>query len=411
MITQAIVLVRRHPGIGPATPVAGLAVVGRLLHVLADAGMRHVWVLGALGADEIDAVLDHGIELRIGVELAHARERETETAAIARISASAGDGVLLVAGDVVTSARTLTSLVGSSTPDDAILAMGGEEWTGIAALPRPLYARFQTLPHAEVALEELRREGRAELRQVPGPVRRVLDVGALRLASRELYAAAHQGPGMDGPIARHLMRPLVGPLVATLLRLRVSPTAATVAWVVAGLCAAAVLALTGPEGVALGATLMAACGLLDTVDEALARLLHRATQGAWLDRVGTDVVQVAMLAALTARSYGEGGGWATVVAGVAALWLLLLVAGARYARVLSADGPRPAAGDDGVPALARVVGRLRWLGGRDVLLVLALLAVLFGWSWIIVWYALAVTAAGLTAAALYAFGPAHAEER
>lgn len=409
MISQAIVLVRRHPdGIGPATRVAGLSVVGRLLHVLADAGVRHVWVLGTLAADEIDSILDHGIELRIGVELAHPRERETETAAVARISASAGAGVLLVHGDVVTSTRTIAPLLAGSMPDDAILGMAGGEWTGIALLPRGLYARFQALPLCEVALEQLQREGRATTRDVPGPVRRLLGGGAVRLASRELYDAARQGPGTDGPIARHVLRPMVAPVVATLLRLRVAPTVVTVAWLAAGLCAAFVLAMSGPDGAALGVTLMVVGGLLDYVDGALARLQHRAVQGAWLDRIGTDLVQCAMLSALTARAWGETGSLATIGAGLAALWMLLVVAGARYARVLALAAPRPSAPSDrGLPAVvARIVGRLRWLGGRDVLLVLALAAVLLGMSWIVVWYALVVTAAGLAAVGAYAFGPA-----
>lgn len=407
MIHQAVVLVRRHPdGIGPATPLAGLSVVGRLLHVLAEAGVRHAWVLGDLDSAETDAVLDLGIEVRLGVELVRRRERETETAAVARVSASAGTAVLLIQGDVVTSARTIAPLL--RAPDHPLcrVVMRGDDWSGLAVLPHAQFVRYQALPTNEDALELMVRQGHATVEQATGPVRRLRGEGAIRIASRELYAAAQRGPEPDGPIARHLLRPAMTPVVAALLRLRVRPTAVTGAWLLLGLAAAVVFAVTGPAATALGAALLLTSGLLDYVDGALARLTHTAAPMTVLDTIGTDLVQATVLAGLTARSWGEIASVPTLVAGVVAVWLTLLVAGARHSRVLLLGRPRAAA----LPSAARpsplglLMGRLRLLMGRDVLLVLAVTLPLAGLSFVYVWYSAVAAGLGLLAVARYAFG-------
>lgn len=414
MISQAVVLVRRRPdGIGPATRIAGLSVVGRLLHVLAEAGVLHAWVLGDLDAAETDAILDFGIEQRIGIELARPRVRESETAAVARVSASAGSAVLLVQGDVVTSARTLVPLLALQDRERCHVVMRDEEWTGLAVLPHSLFVRYQAMPQNEAALELLVRDGHATTHAVSGPVRRLLGPGAVAVASRELYAAAHRSPAGDGPIARHLLRPAIVPLVALLLRLRVKATVLTATWLMLGLAAAVVLALTGPAGTPLGVLLLLSSGLLDYADGALARLTHTASSVAVLDTVGRDLVQATVLAALTARSWGEIGSTPTVVAGIAALWFLLLIAGARYARVLMLDRPRVARPGvlDGLPAVVgRWLRRLRFLTGHDVLLVLAVVLTVARLSWIFVWYATAAATLGLVSVARYAFGSTQRKE-
>jgi phosphatidylglycerophosphate synthase len=410
MVTQAVVLVRRHPGgVGPASPVCGMPLVGRLLHLLADAGIKQAFVLGELTREETEAILDEGVEMRLAVDLVHPRPGEAESSALVRISVNCGEAMLLVAGDVVASARTLAPLLEAPVVEQALVATKDGEWAGCAVLPRSLFVKFQAVQQPEKGLDLLLEKGLAVTAQVTGPVRRLLAPTMVGAVSAELLASAGKG-AHDGPIARHVLRPVSRQLTRVLLRAPVTPNTVTVLWLLLGLAASFVFAFGDASAGLLGGALFFAAGLLDYVDGELARLLHQDGRGAWLDRLASDVVHAAVLAGLTARSYGETGSAVIVVAGILALWFMVMSAGAEYARLLAAVRP----GRDLVPPRrARRDGRLgqalRWVRraqGRDVLMFLVPVVAVADCAAVAVSYMLVVAAAALAVKAIEAFAPA-----
>jgi phosphatidylglycerophosphate synthase len=317
--------------------------------------------------------------------------------------------MLLVAGDVVASARTLAPLLEAPVVEQALVATKDGEWAGCAVLPRSLFVKFQAVQQPEKGLDLLLEKGLAVTAQVTGPVRRLLAPTMVGAVSAELLASAGKG-AHDGPIARHVLRPVSRQLTRVLLRAPVTPNTVTVLWLLLGLAASFVFAFGDASAGLLGGALFFAAGLLDYVDGELARLLHQDGRGAWLDRLASDVVHAAVLAGLTARSYGETGSAVIVVAGILALWFMVMSAGAEYARLLAAVRP----GRDLVPPRrARRDGRLgqalRWVRraqGRDVLMFLVPVVAVADCAAVAVSYMLVVAAAALAVKAIEAFAPA-----
>ena len=413
MTLHAIVLTRRHSAaLGPATRVCGMPLVGRLLHVLADAGVTQVSVLGDLDREETDAILGDAIEQRLTIDLARRRRDEAETRAIVRISAGSGDAVLVVPGDVVTTERAIVPLLAQPRRDVAIATTRDGAPMGPVLLPRGLFARFQALDEVDDALVALAKKSLVAGLDATGPIRRVVTPRDLAEVELELLASARKPPEADGPIAARLFRPISGVITRALTRTPASPGGVTGASLLLGIVAASLMAFGGYEASVVAAGLYFLSGLLDYVDGELARLTHRAGQGAWFDRVSTDLVTLLMLVGLTAHSYGVTGSLADVVAGVVAMWCLVVSIFAVYVRLLYGRGPGEpwralfsSPGDRSSDVLAGTgLFALHPFAKRDLLMLAVPLAAVANATALLVWYALVAASLTVIAVGLSAFG-------
>lgn len=168
------------------------------------------------------------------------------------------------------------------------------------------------------------------------------DAPAARAAAARLLAHATASGG-DGPVARHLNRPLSRLVTRALGGTRVTPDAVTaIAFVLMGLAAAA-FAAGHP---ALGGVLVQLSSVIDGVDGELARLrLAQRPAGAFLDTVLDRYADAVLVAGLMAGALApDAPGWGLASAAPAAVWWAGLAALA------------------GMPLSALMKDRLRLLG-------------------------------------------------
>jgi phosphatidylglycerophosphate synthase len=208
------------------------------------------------------------------------------------------------------------------------------------------------------------------------------DLGRAESALLATLPKSFQGP-IDALVNRHVSLRIT----RILCRTPVSPNQVTLFAVALGLLAAALLAFGGGASGALVAAgaLMFFQSVFDSCDGELARLRFQfSALGQWLDNLGDDVVDAALIAAL---------GWA---AGGALAWLGLAAAGGRvftqaalYRQVRALGGDfndfrwwfeRDLATTDQVYRRGSALTHLRSLGRRDLyIFVWAVLAILAPW--------------------------------
>ena len=169
-------------------------------------------------------------------------------------------------------------------------------------------------------LRELAGEGRAKAVDVTGlPWLDVDTPEALREAERRLMR--DQGrKTRDGPVARHLNRPISRRLSRYLVRTAVTPNQISlISWALS-VIAAVLMALGGYPALAAGGLLAQVASIIDGCDGEIARLKHSQSEfGGWLDAVLDRYADAFLLFGLTWHLFGSTGSHLPLLIGFAAI--------------------------------------------------------------------------------------------
>ncbi len=169
-------------------------------------------------------------------------------------------------------------------------------------------------------LGELAGEGRAGTVDVTG--RPWLDVDtpeALREAERRLMRE-EGGKSRDGPVSRHLNRPLSRWLSRYLVRTAVTPNQVSVASWLLSCVAAGLMALGGYPALAAGGALAQLASVIDGCDGEIARLKHSQSEfGGWFDAVLDRYADAFLLFGLMWHEFASSGSHLPLVLGFAAI--------------------------------------------------------------------------------------------
>ncbi len=169
-------------------------------------------------------------------------------------------------------------------------------------------------------IRELAGEGRAKAVDVTGLA--WLDVDTpegLREAERRLMHD-QGGKSRDGPVARHLNRPVSRRLSRYLVRTAVTPNQISlISWALS-IVAAALMALGGYPALAAGGVLAQVASVVDGCDGEIARLKHSQSEfGGWLDAVLDRYADAFLLFGLTWHLFGSTGSHLPLLIGFAAI--------------------------------------------------------------------------------------------
>ncbi len=169
-------------------------------------------------------------------------------------------------------------------------------------------------------LRELACENRAKTVDVTGlPWLDVDTPEGLREAERRLMH--NQGrKTRDGPVARHLNRPVSRWLSRYLVRTAVTPNQLSlISWALS-IIAAALMALGGYPALAAGGVLAQFASVVDGCDGEIARLKHSQSEfGGWLDAVLDRYADAFLLFGLTWHAFGSSGNHLPLLIGFAAI--------------------------------------------------------------------------------------------
>ena len=169
-------------------------------------------------------------------------------------------------------------------------------------------------------LRELAGEGRARTVDVTGM--RWLDVDtpeALREAERRLMHG-HGRKTRDGPVSRHLNRPVSRWLSRYLVRTSVTPNQISlISWLLSCV-AAGLMALSGYHALAAGGALAQLASVIDGCDGEIARLKHSESEfGGWFDAVLDRYADAVLLFGLMWHEFAATGTSLSILLGFAAI--------------------------------------------------------------------------------------------
>ncbi len=355
---------RLRPGTGKAKPlveVLGLSLAERAVCALAAAGVRRVLV--TLG-HEADAVRAHFADIArrrdVAVEFVPAPdwERGNGASALAARGRTGPDPFLLVMVDHLFDPGLVRALAadppgpgelclavdrdraGVFDLDDVTrvrieggriveIAKGLDDWdaadTGVMLCTDGL---FEGLERAAArnrhglsdGLRELAAEGRARVVDVTGLSWLDVDTPeALAEAERRLMRA-ETGKTRDGPVARHLNRPISRWLTRALVRTPATPNQISFASWLLSCGAAGLMALGGYPALAAGGALAQLASVVDGCDGEIARLKHlKSDFGGWFDAVLDRYADAALLFGLTWHAFAATGASLPLLLGFAAI--------------------------------------------------------------------------------------------
>ena len=169
-------------------------------------------------------------------------------------------------------------------------------------------------------LRELAGEGRARTVDVTGMSWLDVDTPeALREAERRLMRD-QGGKTRDGPVSRHLNRPVSRWISRYLVRTAVTPNQISlISWLLSCI-AAGLMALGGYPALAAGGALAQLASILDGCDGEIARLKHsRSEFGGWFDAVLDRYADAILLFGLMWHEFAATGTHLSVVLGFAAI--------------------------------------------------------------------------------------------
>ncbi len=169
-------------------------------------------------------------------------------------------------------------------------------------------------------LRELAAEGRARTVDVTGLSWLDVDTPeALREAERRLMR--DQGrKSRDGPVARHLNRPVSRWLSRYLVRTSVTPNQISLASWMLSCIAAGLMAMSGYPVLALGGVLAQLASIVDGCDGEIARLKHSQSEfGGWFDAVLDRYADAVLLFGLTWHEFAATGTNLSILLGFAAI--------------------------------------------------------------------------------------------
>ncbi|MCH7694150.1 MAG: CDP-alcohol phosphatidyltransferase family protein [Proteobacteria bacterium] len=169
-------------------------------------------------------------------------------------------------------------------------------------------------------LRELAGEGRARTVDVTGMSWLDVDTpGALREAERRLMR--DQGrKTRDGPVSRHLNRPVSRWLSRYLVRTSVTPNQISLASWMLSCVAAGLMAVSGYPALAAGGVLAQLASVVDGCDGEIARLKHSQSEfGGWFDAVLDRYADAFLLFGLMWHEFAAAGTNLSLVLGFAAI--------------------------------------------------------------------------------------------
>ena len=214
------------------------------------------------------------------------------------------------------------------------------------------------------ALRELAQEGRAGTVDVTGKLWLDVDTPqALHEAEQRLLQELGSKPN-DGPVARHLNRPLSRWITKYLIRTPATPNLISfVSWLLS--CMAAILfAVGGYPALALGGLIAQFASVIDGCDGEVARLKHSASQtGGWFDAILDRYADAFLLFGLTWHAFSANNTHLSLVIGFAAIIGSFMIS-------YTADKY------DGLMA-RRLQGAVYFRLGRDIRVFIIFLAALF----------------------------------
>ncbi len=170
------------------------------------------------------------------------------------------------------------------------------------------------------AVQRLAEEGRARACDVSGQFWiDVDDPHALAQAEQALLEEL-RGKPTDGPVARHLNRPLSTRLTRLLVRTPVTPNQISLFSFACSLLAALLIALPHYATLALGGALAQFASIVDGCDGEVARLKYLSSDyGGWLDAVLDRYADALLLFACAWHAFQEGAGTGALVWGFGAM--------------------------------------------------------------------------------------------
>lgn len=366
---QAVILsagsgkrLRRISPSKPLTKLLGLPLLERNIRLLKDLGVSKVVVVTGHRHRHLGAwCKKHASE--IGIEIVTVHNDEWETAENGRsLHAAAGlvdEPFVLLMADHVYSSDLLSTLVRTLPPaGGAVLAVDRDTSAGwvdpddvtrvvlrgrrITAIGKGLAksdgfdtgafycdpAVFSTVSRSirsgktslSQAMQMLAADGLLEARFVEGMFWQDVDTPAdLRTARRRLVDAVADKP-TDGPISRHINRPISKRLTPLLVALGMTPNAISVLSLVLSLGAAVLLAQPRYGLMALGGVIAQLASIIDGCDGEVARLTMRSSKfGGWFDAQLDRYADAALLGGLTWNLLSRGEGLAAYLVGIAAI--------------------------------------------------------------------------------------------
>jgi len=169
-------------------------------------------------------------------------------------------------------------------------------------------------------LRDLAREGRARIVDVTGLSWLDVDTPAALLEAEQRLMRDQGRKTRDGPVARHLNRPVSRWLSRYLVRTTVTPNQISLlSWMLS--CAAAgLMAVSGYPALAAGGVLAQLASIVDGCDGEIARLKHtKSAFGAWFDAVLDRYADAVLLFGLMWHEFAVTGTNLSVVLGFAAI--------------------------------------------------------------------------------------------
>jgi len=325
----------------PLIPLLGLPLIERTILTAKDAGLTDFCVVTGHNGDKVRGFLD-GLAQKRGVRITHVVndewERDNGLSVLKAKGLLADDFVLLMADHILDEA-ILPKLKKETVGDgELILAVDcrtkGNSNVDIDDVTKVLvedgrildigknieeYNAYDTgvflcSPGIFAALEESVSTGDSTL---SGGIRAMveegkaksLDIGehywidvddetAFRNAERVLLAGLKKPT--DGPVSRHLNRPISTRITKLLLRTSVTPNAISLASFALGILGSVLFFRKGYTNLAIGGVLTQLSSIVDGCDGEIARLKHQVTEfGGWFDAVLDRYADAFLLLGLT----------------------------------------------------------------------------------------------------------------
>lgn len=294
-------------------PVAGLALIVRLLLPLRRAGAHRFVLLGPV-SHEVLAVLEGDSRLRGRV---HAVDSLDPVRAL-------GNGPLLIMRGLIGVDRDIIDDLARRAEQDTFFTVdaatdgtsGPPRWHGVGVLRMPNPQDLSPSDDLPRLLERLRAKGRLKVHPARSEalwrVRHPADVEAWE---RRLFArleARTDHPWFQRAVNRRLSTWVTRRLISTPL----TPNQVTAASLAVGLVAAACFLPDSFAWSLFGWLLFESSYILDCVDGEIARLkMQESALGAWIDSMADNVVQAAILILLGVRLQRNTGHWGFLALG------------------------------------------------------------------------------------------------
>lgn len=238
-------------------------------------------------------------------------------------------------------------------------------------------------PALSDGVRRLADQGRARAVEVGGRLwQDVDDRRDARVAERKLLEAVRSGE--DGPVARHLNRPLSTAVSRWLVRTPVTANQVSVATLGVGLLSAGFAAAGGYAAHLASGLLFQAASVLDGTDGEVAKLTFRSSRrGEWVDTICDNLAYLAFLVGLTVGVRRMGLPDLYFWSGLLAVGAATISMASINLHLLARDASGSARAveygyQEGEDAKSRVMQWLHYLGKRDMLALVVLALAVVG---------------------------------